>query len=182
MKNNNGKLTQEQLKRILDYNPETGIFIHKLSPNGRIKKGHIAGTSGKDTYVKIKINFTLFLAHRLAWLYIHGYFPENDIDHVNRIKNDNRIINLREASRSCNIRNASIRSDNKTGITGIYYDSKHNRWVAGITINGNSQYIGRFKTLAEAAYARWTAEKKYNFPNCCTISSSFLYLKEHDHI
>jgi len=91
------KLTQERLKEVLDYDPETGEFYRK-----EVKQWWKFGDKVKyninDGYKKINVDSKLYLAHRLAWLYIHGYFPEYGIDHINRIRGDNRILNLREVA------------------------------------------------------------------------------------
>lgn len=88
------KLTQKYLKEILYYNPFTGIFIWKRYRSRFVKPGDIAGTKVKYGYIHIGIDGKIYKAHHLAWLYIHGYFPENQIRHINHIKDDNRIENL----------------------------------------------------------------------------------------
>ena len=173
------KLTQERLKKLLHYDPETGVFIRKKTLSANAIKGGIAGSSHNCGYLQLQIDGKKYLIHRLIWLYIYGYFPETNIDHINRRRSDNRIKNLREVSQSCNCRNSNIKSNNKTGITGTCWASGSKKWMAHIKINYNLINLGYFKEFKDAVLARWEAEKKYNFPNCNTVSTAYLYLQEH---
>ena len=171
-------LTQKNLKEILHYNKNTGVFTWKNHPARNIKNNTIAGSTTRE-YISIRINGKHYSAHRLAWLYVYGYMPESYIDHINRSKHDNRIKNLREVSPQCNNRNAGISQNNKTGINGI---CKHKlksgwKWRADIMVDRKQVYLGLFKSFTEAVKARWEAEKRYNWANCCTTSSSYVYLK-----
>ena len=109
-----------------------------------------------------------------------SYLPENEIDHINRIKDDNRWCNLREVSRQCNVRNCSIGKNNKSGITGVGWVKKCNKWCSRITVSRKTICLGNYKEFSDAVKARWDAEVKYNFPNCNTTSSAYEYLKEHN--
>lgn len=172
------KLTQEELKRVLNYDPDTGIFTWKIKPNGRVKAGSIAGTNDKDGYLIIKINRRAYKAHRLAWLYMEGYFPEKLVDHKNRINNYNVWSNLRNVSHSCNSRNCKVLKNNKSGVTGVCWYKKMGKWHSQINTNGKVRHLGYYSDKTEAAKARWEAEKKYGFPNCNTTSSAYQYLQE----
>ncbi len=125
------KITQKRLKEVLDYDHKTGIFIWKdrILCTGRNHgfAGRVAGGL-LEGYIYIKIDGELTAAHCLAWLYVYGYLPENDIDHRDRIKTHNWIKNLREASRMCNLQNQSVSSNNSSGITGVWRKTK---WVNG---------------------------------------------------
>jgi hypothetical protein len=138
-------ITQSELKELLDYNPETGIFTWKKRTSNRIKVGSIAGSFHMCGYVEIKVGGTRCLAHRLAWLYVYGYMPKL-IDHINRNKQDNKIKNLREADYSQNALNSKIRSDNSSGAKCVYFDKRNNSWEVKI----KKEYIGKYKTLEEA--------------------------------
>ena len=94
----------KRLQEILDYDQETGIFTWKINQCGARKKGQIAGTKNKNGYIVIR-HKKLYYAHRLAWLYVHGIFPDSVIDHINRNKSDNRINNLRSVSHADNMYN-----------------------------------------------------------------------------
>jgi hypothetical protein len=174
MSNTISVLTQSRLKRLLHYNPETGIFTRIIKPR---HIGDIAGFDGGNGYIFIWVGNKKYLAHRLAWLYMEGYFPEEgiDVDHKDRDKSNNKWANLRMATRSCNNMNKSLQSNNTSGIKGVSIDS--GKWKASITLNKKRHYLGCFKEKHEAAMARYAAEKKYNFNNCCLDSSAHTYLK-----
>lgn len=108
-----------------------------------------------------------------------GYLPENDVDHINRIRNDNRWGNLRHVSRQCNNRNVGLRKCNKTGVTGV--NSAYNGlWKSDICVNRHHIGLGLFSDFNYAVKARWDAEVKYDFPACNSTSPAYLYLKENN--
>ena len=143
-------LTQSRLKELLSYDPETGVFVWLV---GAKFKGKIAGTDCYG-YWQIRINRKNYRAHRLAWLYVYGEFPNADLDHINCVKSDNRIGNLRECSRAQNGFNVGLRIDNKSGFKRVHFYKASGKWQVGITINGKKKHIGYFATaeLASAAY------------------------------
>ena len=148
--------TQELLKEILNYNPETGIFTWKkvLSSLSRIKVGQEAGTITEEGYVAIGIGRRQYPAHRLAWLYMTGKLPKHQIDHRDKNRTHNWWANLREATHSQNQMNK--RSTRKTlGLKGTTYSSRHKKWHAQIRINKKTIYLGYYDTTEEAhlAYA-----------------------------
>ena len=149
-----------ELKKILEYSPETGRFKWKID-RLPIVSGDWAGTIRKDNYVVIKINGKQYKAHRLAWLYVYGEWPTQEIDHINRIKNDNRICNLREATRNQNVANGSKRKTNTSGIVGVSWFKVDKVWVAYIRIDSKTIHLGRYKNIFDAACARRSAEQKY---------------------
>lgn len=113
-------LTQEELKEVLTYDPETGVFIWKVRPGYRVKVGDKAGCVGADGYSQIAYKGKLRKTHRLAWLYMTGKYPKEDIDHINGDKSDNRWDNLREASRQENCRNIKRRKEGYKTPKGVY--------------------------------------------------------------
>lgn len=136
-------ITQEYLKEILDYNPDTGIFTNKVTRNSRAVKGANLNPNNENGYGRVAINGERYYLHRLAWFYEYGTWPKNQIDHINGISTDNRINNLREVSSQQN-------SFNRTPLN---YTSKYkgvckenSKWKAQIKINGFSKTIGRFDT------------------------------------
>lgn len=149
-------LTTERLKYLLHYDPETGIFTWLMKPaprSNRIKPGYIAGCKNDAGYILINIDGYSYRAHRLAWFYVHGVWPEQKIDHINNIKNDNRMVNLREASNSENGWNVGMPSTNTSGIKGVCWDKKNNKWIAQCWVSGKLYKIGRFASIDAAAIA-----------------------------
>ena len=122
-----------------------------------------AGTSCKHGYIAVSINKKFYLAHRLVWLMESGAWPEHEIDHVNGIRSDNRISNLRECTRQENCRNTGMRSDNKSGHCGVWWDARRGRWQAYIKSGPKRVSLGRFDSFEEAATARKQAEEERMF-------------------
>lgn len=151
-------LKREELMRLLNYDPETGEFTWKVSRtyNSLARAGNIAGIISTRGYKTILISGRRYYAHRLAWFYVHGKWPSITIDHINLNKVDNRIVNLREATRSQN--QANRRGYGASGFkgaalrvkkTGIYYE-------ASICVEGSHSYLGTFRSAeeAQAAYSK----------------------------
>ena len=105
--------------------------------------------------------------HRLAWFYTHGCWPNGDLDHINRVRYDNRLDNLREATRSENCQNQPIRKTNKSGATGAYYHKVSGKWAASINVSKKQIHLGVYDTLEEAVQVRRNAEREY-YPNANT--------------
>jgi hypothetical protein len=172
--------TYEEANRVLKYDPLTGILTWKITipKGGYAVKGKEAGGLNKENgYRFVSVGGTQYRAHRVAWLLYHGYLPENGLDHKDRIRHHNWISNLREASQQCNMRNASKRSDNITGVTGVTWDKANNKWMAYINLDGKAKKLGRHLSFQDAVQARWEAEVKFNFPNCNTTSTAYEWLK-----
>lgn len=139
-------ITQKELKECLDYNEISGIFTWKKRLSDKTMVGGVAGTVTKSGYIQIKINGKLYLGHRLAWLYCNGYFPNKNIDHINGIKSDNRIFNLRQCNQSENNQNQKL----KAGTMGTSWNAKLNKWMAKIGINKQTIYLGYYLTREQA--------------------------------
>lgn len=157
-------LTREILREILDYNQDSGDFIWRVN-SGKAKRGNIAGkphhSNGVPSgYILIGIKGYHYLAHRLAWFYVYGEWPPHETDHINLIKGDNRIRNLRKATKSQNMQNTAAQSGNISGYKGVTYDPRDGRYDARLTINGKTYYLGRFDTPEEANAAYMIAAKK----------------------
>jgi hypothetical protein len=160
------KLTQEKLKSVLSYNPESGVFRWK-SQHGRAKAGDKAGYISKhDGRVYIRVNRRLYTAHRLAFLYMEGYFPEYEVDHKWGITGDNRWKELRHVSHKCNLQNQKKNNKNTSGFPGVSYSGRDRRWVSCIKIDGRHIYIGSFTDPLEAALARYTVEAQCDKWRC----------------
>jgi len=160
-------MDQEYLKEILDYNVEIGVFTWKVTKGGNAQIGNIAGGKSKEGYIKITINNRLYRAHRLAWLYMTGRWPEEQIDHINHIKDDNRFVNLREATSRENQQNAQIRKDNPSGHKGVTWDKQYQKWRAQISIDKKAKFLGHFDDLknASANYEKAAKELHGEFYN-----------------
>lgn len=147
-------ITQDQLKSVLHYDEVTGIFTWKAKTAICITIGSHPKHICKSGYLQMSIFKKRYYAHRLAWLYVYGEFPKKFIDHINGIKTDNRIINLREASISENNQNQKLPSKNNTsGLLGVCYAKKYKKWQSQIEINNKSVFIGYFDTKEEAHIA-----------------------------
>jgi hypothetical protein len=160
-------LTAERLREILAYDPTTGIFVWKSRPlglKGRNNKnaGRNAGYSCERGYINIKVDQRLYLAHRLAWLYVHGRLPVAEIDHRNGDKSDNRIENLREASRQQNAFNRGVPANNKVGLKGVKRKKRYRGWIATIGVSGRQIHLGTFPTKEAAASAYAEAARRYH--------------------
>lgn len=149
------ELTPEYLREILHYEPETGVFRWKISPSNSVKVGCEAGRKCNH-YIQIRICNKVYYAHRLAWFYTHGHWPNGMIDHINLIKNDNRISNLRDVTAAVNSQNNLPRKENP----GTYYDARHNKWNARIAANGKRVSLGYFPSAELALEAYLEAKAK----------------------
>ena len=158
-------LTQEYLRSILSYNKDTGDFIRLFRTSNSTKIGDKAGTAHNSGYVSISVLNKRYLAHRLAWFYITGKWPKNQIDHINGIRTDNRWDNLREASQNINSQNLkrAKKHNSSTGLLGVY--PNHNRFGAKITVKSREIYIGTFDT-PEEAYKAYLHAKRERHPGC----------------
>lgn len=147
-------LTKHELEQWLSYDPETGIFTWLVN-RGKARSGKKAGSLNGRRYLAIRIDGKSYSAHRLAWLAFYGEWPIGEIDHINRIKTDNRIANLRVASSSQNEWNKNLQKNNKSGYRGVSWCTNELRWRAGIKINGRQIRIGTYDTPEEASVAYW---------------------------
>lgn len=140
-------LTQERLKELLSYDPLTGVFLWKVSRRGRFAKvGAVAGgPDQRDGYIIICVDQKLYRAHRLAWFYMTGEWPADEIDHIDLDKVNNRFENLREATHKQNSHNRPKR--------GYTFDKRRGVFVAQIRIDGKHKHLGQFKTTSEAIAA-----------------------------
>lgn len=155
------ELTAEQLREILHYDPDTGVFTRRVSTARNVKAGDVAGYSNGDGYRYISVQNRLYKAHRLAWLYHYGNWPKDQIDHINRNRSDNRISNLRDVTNKQNHQNRSKSSNNTSGHPGVSWHKQKSKWVARITHNQKLIHLGYFSILEDAVAARKAAEKLY---------------------
>ncbi|EOW6163946.1 TPA: HNH endonuclease [Klebsiella pneumoniae] len=154
-------INSNELRALLTYDKDTGVFRRNTSSGGQ-EIGSIAGTISKHGYIRIRIKNKAYFAHRLAWLYEYGVWPENEIDHINGEKSDNRLINLREASRSGNNHNKKHQKNSASGVKGVSWSKKDKRWHARCRANKQTVYFGSFMDLEEAMLAVIKAREKYH--------------------
>lgn len=133
----------DRIKDVLSYDRDTGDFTWVID-RGRYKKGTLAGYKTKCGYLRVQVFKVNILLHRLAWAYINGCWPENEIDHINLNKSDNRIENLRQSTRGENERNKTKYVTNKSGYKGVSWKKRANKWVAQIQIDYKKIHIGYF--------------------------------------
>ncbi len=153
-------LTASRLKELFSYDPETGIFTHKLNKSHNAIAGQQAGGVNNQGYWTISVDNKRYLAHRLAWLYMTGSWPELLIDHINGNRIDNRFCNLREANKSENGCNKGPRSDNKSGIKNVMWQKHQGGWYIQLKIYGCKYFYGYFKDLELAALVAEEAREK----------------------
>lgn len=154
-------LTQAELKRQLHYDHETGVFTWLVTNSRRAITGSIAGKTPSNGYISIQVNKVRYMAHRLAWLYVYGYMPKDFIDHINNVRHDNRISNLREASKSQNGMNRPHDRDNQCRAKGVSLHKKTGKFVARIKYAGKQISLGYYFTKDAAGEAYELAEKMY---------------------
>jgi hypothetical protein len=142
-------VSQEYLKSILRYEPETGKWFWRSHRNSRVRAGDEAGYIRKDGYVIIRIDGATYVASRLAWLYVHGTSP-HEVDHRDTNPSNNRANNLREATRSQNGANKTVRRDNILGLKGVSYMPSKRKFRARVTKDRKEIHIGLFATPEEA--------------------------------
>lgn len=145
-------ITQDELKQVLNYSPETGIFTWLISV-GTKKAGDVAGSINSEGYLAISINSKKYLAHRLAFLYMAGSMPKKQIDHIFGIKTDNRWNQLREATQNENQKNKDVQKNNSTGFKGVGFHKASNKFRARAALNGITYELGLFVTAIQASEA-----------------------------
>lgn len=158
-------ITSNYLKTILSYCPETGVFtwlVTRRSHAGKVKPGAIATNVSVHGYARIGIDGKRYPAHRLAWLYMYGKWPANQIDHINRNRLDNRITNLREATSAENLQNLSLNVKNKSGVKGVSWDKERSKWFAKITHKYKQIPLGRFDNIKDAENAYAEAKQRFH--------------------
>ena len=153
-------MTQQELQELLSYDPTTGIFRWLESRGGKTA-GDTAGAKHHTGYIEIGINQRRYYAHRLAYLYMMGEMPNSEMDHINKIGDDNRWSNLRQASRSQNNANRNKPRNNKSGYRGVCWHKRHKKWLARIGYGGKKIYLGYYDTPKEAHEAYKIGAIKY---------------------
>jgi hypothetical protein len=154
-------LTQKEIQDLFFYHSD-GYLIRKIK-RGPCKNKNRAGRITNQGYSQISINYKCYVEHQLVWLYHHGEWPSNNIDHINRIKSDNRIENLRLCpnGQSDNLQNLSVSKNNKSGKTGVTWHKRKRKWMSQIIVSRKNIFLGYYDDLEEAIEARKQGELKY---------------------
>ena len=153
-------ITREQVLTFLDYDRERGFFSWRIS-RGRAKAGALAGNTDHQGYRRIKINGVFYTVHRLVWLVEHGVFPEQELDHIDRVRDNNQINNLRQVSRKVNMENTGMHGKNTSGYKGVSFSKQSQKWRAHIGHNGKVRALGYFPTPELAHQAYLAARKSF---------------------
>lgn len=158
------KLTQARLKELFSYSPETGVFIRTANVSN-VKIGMVAGNKDSKGHLNFCVDGTSYSAHRMAWLYVHGEWPRGQIDHINGVRTDNRIENLRDVNASVNAQNLKrARRDNKTGLLGVSV-RPNGTFIAQIQVDGRVKHLGVF-SAPEAAHQAYLMAKRGLHAGC----------------
>lgn len=164
-------ITQEELKEVLHYNPNTGVFKRRaVQGDNKSAKKSTTGYVTNDGYLVMWVKNAQYLSHRLAWLYVYGYLNKNP--------SDNRIKNLREASRQCNSRNTGNWANNTSGVKGVCWRKREKKWVATIVINKNKKHLGYYKDFDNAVCARLAVEQCLDWSDCDSSSPAYKYVQK----
>lgn len=159
-------LTYERAHELFSYDPDTGILTRKpCSARSRVG-GKVISYTDDDGYVRVRCGGAkgyLYRVHRIAWLMTYGSFPEHQIDHINHVRNDNRICNLRAVDNAENTKNKRMRSNNTSGVTGVSWYKRDEKWQAVVNVNGKAIHLGFYEDFQEAVLVRKRAERKYGF-------------------
>jgi hypothetical protein len=140
-------ISQEELKDELVFNKTIGQF-YRISTDFKE-----TGSKRGDGYISVSCKGRLYYAHKLAWLYCYGEYPLSDVDHINGNRADNRISNLRLATRSQNVLNSDMKSNNKSGYKGVSWDKAKRRWRVCCSVSGKNVHVGYFRDLVKASQA-----------------------------
>jgi len=154
-------LTAIRLRELLHYNERTGVFTRAVAVKGH-SAGTTAGTLNSRGYLLLRVDYVQYRAHRLAWLYVTGEWPSFEIDHRNGVRNDNRWVNLRDATRTQNARNQRIAhiTNKSTGVLGVSFE--RGKWHARIRTDNGRKRLGSFDTVAAADAAYKKAKRRYH--------------------
>ena len=160
-------LEYREALELFRYDYETGVLYWRRRNSNRVPKTLEAGTQRKSSgYLYVQVHGRLYPVHRVVMLMCYGFYGEGlEVDHINHVRNDNRLVNQRFVTRSENMRNRSVSSNSTTGATGVSFWKARKKYIAQIGVNQELIYLGTFETLEEAAAARAEANSKFNFNN-----------------
>jgi HNH endonuclease len=156
-------ITAEQLRALFDYNSETGDFKWRASNGRRIRAGERAGSLHTNGYLTCKMSGQTYLVHRLIWMHVHGVWPDV-IDHINGVRSDNRLLNLRSVNTKNNVQNRlNASKNNASGLPGAHWIPARGKWSSILYYDGKQHRLGYFETAIEAS-AAYLKEKRLRHP------------------
>jgi hypothetical protein len=161
----NSTLTAKRCREVFYYDGHRGVLILRIRTSVSTPAGTVVGNGHDRGYLRTRLDGVTYRVHRLVWLWVYGEWPTGEIDHINGIRNDNRITNLRSVTRNVNNQNLkkAQRNNRSSGLLGAY--KKKNRWQAQIMINGVGTTLGTFDT-PEEAHAAYLQAKRLHHPGC----------------
>lgn len=145
-------LTAARLKALVSYSPEDGLFKW-IARTGSMSAGDAAGSRHVSGYIEVSIDGVQHKAHRLAWLYMNGEWPESEIDHINGVRHDNRAANLRLATRAENMQNKRRYASNSSGVQGVCFHRATGKWSSSIQAGKKRYHLGVFGSKEDAGEA-----------------------------
>lgn len=179
------RLTQEDVRELFDYDPETGLVTRKQTVQYNARAGEVVSYKRKDGYMLVGIKNKNYLLHRVIWLWVYGTQPKV-IDHINRDPSDNRLSNLRAVTHTCNLRNQSVGKTSSTGIKGVNPNTSRSanihpelKWRSYIGIRGRHVELGMFECLIEAVAHRLAAEQCLDWIDCDLYSSAYQFMQNY---
>ncbi len=160
------ELRYEEVARLFTYDRETGVLYWRIRNGNNARRNYVAGSikGNNKGYRRVRIKGKNYQEHRIIMMLCFGHIPENaEIDHINHVRDDNRLCNLRFVTGSENSKNQSVSSKNTSGVTGVHFSKTRKKYVAQIKVNRKAIHLGMFETLEEAAEARRQADREYKF-------------------
>lgn len=168
-------LTQDYVKSIFNYNEITGVLKWRVNRH-RVFKGKTCNSLDRDGYKRVTVDGKGYRVHRIIWLYVYGYMPENQIDHKDQVKTNNKIENLREVSFSCSSQNRDNFKSNTSGVKGISWNNNNKKWKVTIMNDCKNIHGGYFSFFDEAVAMRLAMEQCLNYNGCYLNTPAYRYI------
>lgn len=158
------EISCETVREMFDYDPQTGHLLHRRA-RGRARPGSRAGSLKPTGYRVVNVKGRWFQSARVVWIHQHGCWPTNQIDHINHVRDDDRLENLRDVTAQQNVHNlGTTRKNSLSGVPGVCWNARSSRWYATIYLSGKAIFLGSFKSFEEAVAARNAGKAKYHLP------------------
>lgn len=155
------EVTPARLRSVLNYDLETGVWTWQSTLSARRVAGSAAGTTNDQGYRIISVDGRDYRAHRLAWLYVTGAWPTEQIDHINGIRGDNRWCNLRAATEQQNKANTRVSKSSRSGVKGVFWSERRRKWFAKINPDRKQVHLGYFDRIEDAAAAYAAGARRF---------------------